>query len=365
MNYDENLYAEVVFDGVETYAPERMGQPKAGQLQGATHERLVELCGRVCYDSLGKGRSSAEYHEHIRKVNHGSVWEHANITIQCTDTQGRDLGREMFPILLNRPGVWVEHHEPSIVRVTINMRGIVEWDRWAGGHNLGSHRGLEAAIRAIVFTAGHVVAPQIVDDPGEIPDQGVNGMIVTPEHPEEKWVSLLLGGSRGMSHEQVRHKFRTAISQRSTRYVDESTSPWVVHPLVTRYIDETTDDKREFLGDIEKVGTAARNAYVTVAGDLQPWLEARGIDKHTSRKQARGAARGFLGNALHTELIFSASVVQWRRMIALRCSPHADAEIRVLYGHIIRALQTTRWADDFADLKLVPSPDGIGEVAEI
>lgn len=361
MNYDENIYAEVVFDGIETYAPERMGMPKPDQLQGTTFERLVELAGRVCYDSLGKGRSSEAYHQHIAEVGHGSVWEHANATFRVPRFV------ENLPdtalLFLNRPGVWVRFGDDGALRVTMNLRSIVEFDQFTENDvfvMVGPV--LKLALRGAISP----YAPQIVQCSKET-QHATTVTVVPPEHPEEKWVSLLLGGSRGMSHEQVRHKWRVAISQRSTRYVDESESPWVEHPLITAFQEHGPDrdcDRIVPSGDdpaAYALSDLAQTTYAATVEALQPWLQAR-TDKHTARKQARGAARGYLGNALHTELIFSASVAQWKRMIAMRCSSHADAEIRVLYGHVIRALQTTRWADDFEDLKLVPSPDGIGEV---
>jgi thymidylate synthase ThyX len=93
---------------------------------------------------------------------------------------------------------------------------------------------------------------------------------------------------------------------------------------------------------------------------LQDYLTTKGADKHTARKQARGAARGYLGNALSTEIIFSASVAQWRRILAQRCHPAADAEIRVLAARILPVLQASRYGEDFADLTLVETPDVIG-----
>jgi thymidylate synthase ThyX len=65
---------------------------------------------------------------------------------------------------------------------------------------------------------------------------------------------------------------------------------------------------------------AGRVAYRRVVWDLTQ----AGLD----RKAARGAARGFLSSSLYTEMIFSASVAQWKRIFAQRISVHADAEIR-------------------------------------
>ncbi len=174
---------------------------------------------------------------------------------------------------------------------------------------------------------------------------------------------MYLSGSRGFSHEQVRHRFQ--MSQRSTRYCDESSSPWVEHPLLTMYRDE--------MG--EEFGTtlvpSAQSRYSVAVSKLEAWLRMRGLDGLTARKQARGAARGFLGNALFTEMIFTANLPQWREMVMQRCSPGADAEIRVLYAQVLRELKNGVSRHDdrvktyFDDLSLVPSPDGIGEVVEV
>jgi len=378
MNYDDNIYAEVVFDGHETHAPARMGEPKTDQLQGTTLERLVELAGRVCYDSLGKGRSSADYHDHIAEVGHGSVWEHANMTFRVprgprwVRKSAVSSGEVVYMswldtalLFLNRPGVWVRFGDDGALRVTMNLRSIIEFDQFTEPSLSESERTTATVLRLALWGAAMPYVPQIVSCAREYWDVTV----VEPEHPEEKWVSLLIGGSRGMSHEQVRHGDRTAISQRSTRYVDESESPWTEHPLLTEFFAEADvplawvelhDGGATFT--LRPLSAVAGAAYAETVAALQPWLEARGVDKHTARKQARGAARGYLGNALHTELIFSASVAQWRRMFAQRCTVHADAEIRVLYSKALPALKTTKWADDFADFNLVPSPDGIGEV---
>jgi thymidylate synthase (FAD) len=46
---------------------------------------------------------------------------------------------------------------------------------------------------------------------------------------------FITGVSRGLTHELVRHRVGVAISQRSTRYVDEDESPWILHPLLEQY----------------------------------------------------------------------------------------------------------------------------------
>src|SRR6516225_6478111 len=82
-----SLSARLVYDGGEAvYIPSEMGMPRDNQMQGTHAEQLCELAGRVCYDSLGKGLSSEEYHRHILEVNHTSTLEHFNFTVEFTNS---------------------------------------------------------------------------------------------------------------------------------------------------------------------------------------------------------------------------------------------------------------------------------------
>jgi thymidylate synthase ThyX len=86
---------------------------------------------------------------------------------------------------------------------------------------------------------------------------------------------------------------------------------------------------------------------------------SEGIDKFTARKQARGAARGLLGNALNTELIFSASLSQWKWMFHLRAAAPADAEIRVVFNEVFELLNE-RFPEHFEGYTKEECPDKIG-----
>lgn len=209
----------------------------------------------------------------------------------------------------------------------------------------------------------------------------------------------------GNSHELVRHGDWTAISQRSTRYVDESESEWVLHPLLgqawadapkrgglavpvasalERFADliertrgsvfatesllETIREMRDYASfwtdgpsQFGMVAQEARVAYFEIVRKLQMLLEAKGVDKTTARKQARGAARGILGNALETEVIFSFNVAQARHMLSMRAADAADATIRLQFAEaVLPCLRASRYGDRFADLELQPAGDGIG-----
>ncbi len=169
----------------------------------------------------------------------------------------------------------------------------------------------------------------------------------------------------GNSHEQVRHRHRTAVSQRSSRYCDESGSSWVGHPLLSPVLASMPSTVSEGVSQMmSEIVAKSRHLYNELTYFCQSYLSAQGVDKLTARKQARGAARGYLGNSLQTEMIFSASVAQWRRMIEQRLTAAADAEIRCLFAQILTELQGSRYGDRFQDYKTVESPDGLGVVLQ-
>ena len=218
-----------------------------GQDKGSDAARLIECAGRTCYDSFGQGRPSAEYHQHIREVGHGSVLEHASISFYLDNI------------------------------------------------------------------------------------------------------------SRGLTHELVRHRAGCAISQRSTRYVDESGSPWVLHPLIDKLLPKETKQAQDMALAIQ----ACRHSYDAIVECVQANLILAGADKQTARKQARGAARGLLGNALCTSMVWTANIRALRNVLEQRASEFADAEIRVLANRLYEEalLVCPEW---FSDYEKVTCPDGIG-----
>lgn len=178
---------------------------------------------------------------------------------------------------------------------------------------------------------------------------------------EHAQYTFFIGGvSRGLTHEHVRHRIGVAISQRSTRYVDESKSPWIEHPLFLEQTD--VEDDTDLLGMWNDAKKQCQEVYDEIVTTLEQLMHKRGVDKLTARKQARGAARGILGNALETELVWSANVRALRHYIDMRASPAADAEIRAVAVAILRIMKE-ELPVYFGCYEIRASPDGIGEVA--
>ena len=362
--------AELIYDGKDVKVPESMGQPKSHQNQGTDLERLAEIAGRVCYDSMGKGRSSLEWHKHILEVDHLSVYEHCPITISLPLEQfegehldPRDCGEVLGIVarLMGRPGITARFYTPRVgrpgfLRINFNPRCVLDWDKLP----FGTGDVIEHEILATLVNAAIDVAPVIMQKYIRNTSGTYLYAHVEPYFDTEKWCSFWLMGSRGWSHEQVRHGDFTAISQRSTRYVDESESIWHYHPLFDEYYKSLNSPSlRSRLSIVQQ---DAGSVYRDIVEQLEPWLIERGLDKQTARKQARGAARGFLGNALSTQMIFSASVWQWKTMLQQRMSPHADAEIRLIFNEVYEGLCDSAYGMDFSDFDVKESPDGMGLV---
>ena len=306
-----------VFDNVdnELIVPSPMGLAREDQLVGTPLENLAELAGRVCYDSLGQGRTSEDYHEHILEVGHLSVYEHCVFTVHvCKPLEDYAVD------LLNRPGVWVKPLMNGF-RLTINLRAVLEFakhgpDRSAAG----------ADLYVALLHVGADLAPRVVKRPSRSPLPTV-AILSEPELPQEKYISFYLSGSRGFSHEMVRHGDWTAVSQRSTRYVDESKCSMRWHPELLKKPLVRGPKVRSTLDSVERHTKAGYERIVST-------LVADGV----SRKQARGAARGVLPHALQTEMIFTASVAQWKWIIESRVSEHADAEINDIINAVSNAI---------------------------
>lgn len=346
------IIAKLVFDGgSEVYIPSEMGTSREDQMQGTPAEKLCELAGRVCYDSLGKGRSSPDYHKHILEVNHTSTLEHFNITAKFPE-RGYESDSVALACL-NHKGVRVDWNQnEKLYEVTANLRSVVEWSKYSDSCSP------DIQVEEALTSLGNSAAPHIVKPwkHGSLYDFCLkqNDLNKYQSH-----ISMFLSGSRGWSHEMVRHRY--AMSQRSTRYVDESETEWIEHPLLRKYFEESGPREDLLLAIRECIGEC-QTIYDSIVPNVEKFLIDRGVDKFSARKQARGAARGYLGNALSTEMIFTAPVSGWLDMMRQRCSVFADAEIRLLFNQVLPELKRSRYGHFFDGISLIPSPDGIGQV---
>lgn len=289
-----------------------------------------------------------------------SVTEHAVFTFQLSDFVTRDHAGMIALALINRPGVYLRvstYQETGYrVRITANARALIEWHK-------KTPKGIQ--LPAALIQADYLGKQMQMACKNQIPlamnccdrpnldAYPLQMELVPPETDEEVSVSFYLGNmSRGCSHEHVRHRM-SSFSQRSTRYCQESDSDWENHPLML--------SDPELVQTAENVKDVACKAYVQIADKLTKTMKERGVDATTARKQARGAARGVLGNSLATEMIWSCNLATLKWYLHLRANVAADAEIRLMAVQMAR-LAMERWPDRFVGWSFAPSPDGIGEV---
>jgi thymidylate synthase (FAD) len=189
---------------------------------------------------------------------------------------------------------------------------------------------------------------------------------------EHASISFFLTMSRGCSHEWVRHRVGVAISQRSTRYVDESDSVWNLHPLLVQLMDDPKKHgvREDIVYDIQSYISKGKGLYKEIVHAIEIMLVNRqitldggsldiSVDKLAARKQARGAGRGLLGNALSTEMVWTANIRALRHVIEMRATEFAEAEVRLLANAVYEAARPF-CPEYLGDYEEYPSPDGIG-----
>lgn len=118
--------------------------------------------------------------------------------------------------------------------------------------------------------------------------------------------------SRAMTHQLVRHRL-CAFSQQSQRFVDEESFSYVVpENIAAEYLEE-------FQRDME-----------TIQQMYRKWRH-KGLRKED--------ARFVLPNACASEIIVSANFRQWRHIFCVRCSRHAQWEIRAAALEMLRIMK--------------------------
>jgi thymidylate synthase (FAD) len=122
---------------------------------------------------------------------------------------------------------------------------------------------------------------------------------------------LLDGCSRAMTHQLVRHRMMS-VSQKSQRYVSESGFDYVVPESVP------PDRLDDFRRDMETI----RRMYAR-------WKEA-GLRNED--------ARFVLPNACATEIMITANFREYRHIFRVRCTRHAQWEIRAACTEMLRVL---------------------------
>lgn len=348
LKYDKNIGADLVFVSGDAAirVPEKCGLPREDQLQGTPLEQLCELAGRSCYGGMtGHGRSTPDYHAHLLESKHWSVYEHAWFPMSITlfGVDAMEFACELLPLVADLRGIKVRPFGfHGWFHVNFNVRHYLDL---CTKNKFIRNETAQFIARQMRVQAIDEFFP-VVSNFTEI-----SASDKPPKYRAdlENHASLYLSCSRNASHEQVRHRF--AVSQRSTRFCDESQAPFVLHPNDSTYMPKFAETQAD-----------CRGAYSAAVKQCELSLSGHGLPATTARKQARGAARSYLPSNLATELMFTASVREWAHMLRMRMTNDADAEIRVLYNHILLALSEHATTAHIANVETVKADDGAGFV---
>jgi len=140
------------------------------------------------------------------------------------------------------------------------------------------------------------------------------------EHPVLSFVFADV--SRVFTHELVRHRAGTAISQESLRYVRlEGLSAWM--PTHIRESEETMDIFVRTMEQLEAVQDSL--------AELHDIAEETEFDR---KKKLTSAFRRMAPIGVATTIGWSCNIRTLRHVIELRTDPHSEEEIRLVFGMV-------------------------------
>ena len=300
-------------------------------------EELIELCGRICYDSQDKiaPGTAQEFCKMLFKNGHTSVFEHANIILEVSwkvecrlAWAARDYCiKTGLPSFLRFDRLDGINHRRHFV--SGNVRA---WNNMFNSLSAGSWIGFpECVLEALR------VYPALFDTQrwkqklrSSSGTKDFKATVVLPSRLP-KWArerhttaTFFITCDRGISHELVRHR-AASFSQQSTRYCKANKS-----------------------GEIEiimpsDVCMSEENLLYTLSGVDEAYNEAI---EYGVKPQA---ARSVLPTCLATKLYMTMTLERWRDFLKLRTSPAAHPDMRVIAKQIQRQLFPDEIGDSNAD----------------
>jgi len=154
----------------------------------------------------------------------------------------------------------------------------------------------------------------------------------------------LLGVSRILTHELVRHRVGVAVSQESLRYVrPRELKFWIPEEL-----------NPEQAKAIENAVERSEEAYRALEASI-PW-DSMAMDE---KKRLTSALRRILPDGLATNVIWSANHRTLRWVIEMRTDPAAEVEIRMVFDQVAQICQRD-YPNLYQDFVRKELPDGTG-----
>ena len=144
--------------------------------------------------------------------------------------------------------------------------------------------------------------------------------------------------SRVFTHELVRHRVGTAISQESLRFVRLTDLDWYA-PVA---IQESPEAMTIFARTMEELSR--------LQGELSDLFDLDNQESFDEKKEITSAMRRLAPIGLATNIGWSCNMRMIRHVIEQRTAPWAEEEIRLVFGEVAR-IAIERWPNLFQDYR--------------
>ncbi len=279
-------------------------KPKVERIDEKDNLKRIELAGRVCYKSEKKitEDSARAFCEQILKRGHTSVMEHSNVIVMVPS-----VIKDMLKYAINH--YELKSHKPSLLAISYRSAGC-----WIFSGNVRAWNDVLEDVCSVGFWGSPLVKHTGANNltPYLISEESLS----EEERQIHSRITLRITCDRGVSHELVRHRVMS-FSQESTRYVNYG-----------------------------------KRGYTFIA----PWWweHQNGVLKHYMLAEMQhcigiyeamihnGAtpqlARAVLPNQIKTEVVVTATPLQWSKFLELRLDKAAHPDMQRIARMVLDAL---------------------------
>ena len=287
--------------------------------------KKIEKCGRVCYKSEDKitEDSSEKFVANIIKRGHEAVLEHASFIFKVSRSVYEDLREDVN---------FVENHYPvkMYLRFT-NAYGYIVSGNVRAWRDFFFFAGVPPYMNDFV-EANPILFPEFKSDfpfnlkgvRGSIRQISTNELVSTYQRLVHEDVSVKFICDRGVTHEIVRHR-PASFCQESTRYCNYHNGKFEGEITVIKpcFFKENSTRYLNWFVACESAETAY-NAILEDGGTPQE-------------------ARDVLPNSLKTEIIMTATLMEWCHFFNLRMSPAAHPQMQEVASYAYDAMNSFLW----------------------
>ena len=278
-------------------------KPNVERIDEKDNLKRIELAGRVCYKSEKKitEDSARAFCEQILKRGHTSVMEHSNVIVKVPDQVKDVLKYAMthYELYTNKP---------ALLNVSWHGGG------WLFSGNVRAWNDILGQTSNLCFFGSPIL-------------KNSGGLDLTPYLYDERWledserwihtrVTLRITCDRGVSHELVRHRVMS-FSQESTRYVNYGKRGYTfIEPWWWEHQNGVL--KHYMLAEMQhSIGIYE----AMIHNGATPQL-----------------ARAVLPNQIKTEVVVTATPLQWSQFLNLRLDKAAHPDMQRIARMVLDAL---------------------------